>query len=55
VGGFGDVYMTSMDIGLVHEYVAIKKLRAASLQGQVEFLKEVQVLGACRYANILVY
>jgi hypothetical protein len=63
VEGFGYVYMTSIDttstlgLGLVRDYAAIKKLGAARLQGQltVEFLKEVQVLGACRYANHSIY
>ena len=59
-GGFGDVYMTSrgmtsiLGLGSLHDYVAIKKLNSASLQGQSEFLKEIQVQGGCRHENLLV-
>ncbi len=59
-GGFGDVYMTSrgmtstLGLGSLHDYVAVKKLNSASLQGQSEFLKEIQVQGGCRHENLLV-
>jgi len=33
--------------------LAVKKLDGDSMQGQVEFLQEVQVLGACRHENVL--
>jgi serine/threonine protein kinase len=59
-GGFGDVYRTSRDmtstlgLGSSHDYVAIKKLRDLSLQGEREFLNEIHVLGAHRHENLLV-
>jgi hypothetical protein len=34
-------------------YAAVKKLDPSSMQGQTEFLKEVQVLGGCRHENLL--
>ena len=53
-GGFGSVYIASVR-GLGDEMVvlAVKKLDLDSMQGQEEFLQEVQVLGACRHENIL--
>ena len=33
--------------------LAVKKLDLESMQGQTEFLREIQVLGACRHPNLL--
>ena len=53
-GGFGSVYTARLpglgDEAAVH---AVKKLDLTSMQGQSEFLQEVQVLGACRHENLL--
>jgi len=51
-GGFGSVYHASRLRGLGGGGLAIKKLDMASMQGQTEFLQEVQVLGACRHKNL---
>ncbi len=51
-GGFGSVYHAPRLRGLGGGGLAIKKLDLASMQGQTEFLQEVQVLGACRHENL---
>ena len=53
-GGFGSVYIARLP-GLENEAAvhAVKKLDLTSMQGQTEFLQEVQVLGACRHENLL--
>ena len=51
-GGFGSVYHAPRLRGLGAGGLAIKKLDLASMQGQTEFLQEVQVLGACRHENL---
>ena len=50
-GGFGSVFKA---VGLrgVGE-CAVKRLDEGSMQGQLEFLQEVQVLGGCRHENLL--
>jgi serine/threonine protein kinase len=59
-GGFGDVYMTSrgmastLGLGSSHDYLAIKKLRDLSLQGEREFPNEIHVLGAHRHEHLVV-
>ena len=44
-GGAGPVVGTA--------YAAVKKLDPSNMQGQPEFLQEVQVLGGCRHENLL--
>ncbi|KAJ1476723.1 kinase-like domain-containing protein [Baffinella frigidus] len=50
-GGFGNVYKA---VGLegVGE-CAVKRLEEGSMQGQREFLQELQMLGGCRHKNVL--
>jgi len=56
-GGFGKVYKVPPlrlgGLGSDSMYLAVKKLDGDSMQGQAEFMQEVQVLGACRHPNIL--
>jgi hypothetical protein len=54
-GGFGGVYIGSGLTGLGTDAPqhAVKKLDPASLQGNAEFIQELQVLGACRHEHIL--
>jgi serine/threonine protein kinase len=52
-GGFGGVYKA---VGLVpgsDRCYAVKKLDEGSMQGNSEFLQEVQVLGGCWHPNLL--
>ena len=51
-GGFGRVYHAAGLRGLVTGDVAIKQLDLSSMQGQTEFLQELQVLGACRHEHL---
>ena len=56
-GGFGSVYKAALLTGgagpVGTAYAAVKKLDPSSMQGQSEFLQEVQVLGGCRHENLL--
>ena len=57
-GGFGSVYKAVLPTGgagavVGTAYAAVKKLDASSMQGETEFLQEVQVLGGCRHENLL--
>ena len=57
-GGFGSVYKAALLTGgagavVGTAYAAVKKLDASSMQGETEFLQEVQVLGGCRHENLL--
>ena len=57
-GGFGSVYKAALPTGgagpvVGTAYAAVKKLDPSSMQGQAEFLQEVQVLGGCRHENLL--
>ena len=53
-GGFGKVYMVlPRRLAGLNMLLAVKKLDVDSMQGQAEFLQEVQVLGACRHENVL--
>ena len=52
-GGFGSVYHATRLRGMGIGDLAIKKLDMASMQGQREFLQEVQVLGACRHETLI--
>ena len=57
-GGFGSVYKAALPTGgagpvVGTTYAAVKKLDPSSMQGQTEFLEEVQVLGGCRHENLL--
>jgi len=53
-GGFGGVFRARGLRGFAHaSEFAVKRLDADSLQGQAEFLQEVQVLGACRHEHLL--
>ena len=57
-GGFGSVYLASglagMGAGAAVSHYAVKKLDVASMQGQTEFLQEVQILlGACHCEHLL--
>ncbi|KAJ1485970.1 ankyrin repeat-containing domain protein, partial [Baffinella frigidus] len=50
-GGFGNVFKA---LGLVGKgECAVKRLEEGSMQGQLEFLQEVQVLGGCCHKNLL--
>ena len=51
-GGFGSVFFTAQLRGMGGADLAIKKLDLESMQGQTEFLQEVQVLGSCRHVNL---
>ena len=55
-GGFGNVYKVAPQRlgGLDSDcmFVAVKRLNGDSMQGHAEFPQEVQVLGACRHANV---
>jgi vacuolar-type H+-ATPase subunit H len=51
-GGFGRVYHAAGLRGLFAGDLAIKKLDLSSMQGQTEFLQEVQVLGACQHEHL---
>mmetsp|Transcript_25360 Transcript_25360/g.60350 ORF Transcript_25360/g.60350 Transcript_25360/m.60350 type:complete len:594 (+) Transcript_25360:421-2202(+) len=53
-GGFGSVFKSSplKGLGSVAE-MAVKRLDTDSMQGQTEFLQELQVLGACKHENLL--
>ena len=53
-GGFGTVYIAPRLTSIASEHLGIKRLDETSMQGQVEFLQEVQVLGGCRHENLLV-
>jgi len=61
LGGLGSdcrfiasLFIASLFIASVHcIFVAVKRLNGNSMQGHAEFLQEVQVLGACRHANVL--
>ena len=55
-GGFGTVYVAERLRGMATNasHVAVKKLDSDSMQGQREFLQELQVLGACRHENVAV-
>jgi len=57
-GGFGSVYKAALLTGGARAvvgtaYAAVKKLDRSSMQGQNEFLQEIQVLGGCRHENLL--
>ena len=54
-GGFGSVYQTSQlrELGTESSHFAIKKLDLASMQGEREFIQELQTLGACRHENLI--
>ena len=56
-GGFRNVYKVAPQrlggLGSDSMFVAVKRLNGDSMQGHAEFLQEVQVLGACRHANVL--
>ena len=56
-GGFGNVYKVAAHrltgLGSDSSFVAVKRMHGDSIQGHAEFLQEVQVLGACRHANVL--
>jgi len=53
-GGFGKVFKGSGFTGFsASAEFAIKVLDPDSLQGQCEFLQELQVLGGCRHENLL--
>ena len=57
-GGFGSVYKAALPTGgagavVGTTYAAVKKLDSSSMQGQTEFLQEIQVLGGCRHENLL--
>ena len=57
-GGFGSVYKAALLTGgagavIGTAYAAVKKLDPNSMQGQTEFLQEIQVLGGCRQENLL--
>ncbi len=57
-GGFCSVYKAVLPTGgagavVGTSYAAVKKLDPSSMQGQTEFLQEVQVLGGCRHENLL--
>ena len=57
-GGFGNVYKAALPTGGAGAvvgtlYAPVKKLDPSSMQGQTEFLQEVQVLGGCRHENLL--
>ena len=57
-GGFGSVYKAALLTGgagavVGTAYAAVKKLDPSSMQGQNEFLQEIQVLGGCRHENLL--
>ena len=50
-GGFGNVFKA---VGLAGAgECAVKRLKEGSMQGQLEFLQEVQVLGGCCHTNLL--
>jgi len=57
-GGFGSVYKAVQTGPLIisgaESHLAVKKLDSSSIQGQTEFLQEVQILGGCRHENLLV-
>jgi len=53
-GGFGSVYRADHIQGLGNGApMAVKRLDPSSMQGQGEFLQELQVLGACRHEHLL--
>ena len=53
-GGFGSVFRAQHIQGLGNGApMAIKRLDHGSMQGQGEFLQELQVLGACRHEHLL--
>jgi len=57
-GVFGIMYKAALPTGdggpvVGTAYAVVKKLDPSSMQGQTEFLQEVQVLGGCRHENLL--
>ena len=50
-GGFGDVFKAVGLVGVGE--CAVKRLAGGGMQGQLEFLQEVQVLGGCRHERLL--
>ncbi|KAJ1478814.1 kinase-like domain-containing protein [Baffinella frigidus] len=50
-GGFGNVYKAVGLQGMGE--CAVKRLEERSMQGQREFLQELQMLGGCRHKNLL--
>lgn len=49
-GGFGSVYRGKLKNG---QKIAVKQLKAASLQGEKEFKSEVKVLSQARHQNLV--
>jgi serine/threonine protein kinase len=52
-GGFGSVFFTVQLRGMSGADLAINKLDLGSMQGQTEFLQEVQVQCVCRHVNLM--
>ena len=52
-GGFGSVYIAQLPrLGLPSSHFAVKKLDMTSMQGETEFMHEMQMLGGCKHENV---
>ena len=53
-GGFGSVYIAQLPrLGLPSSHFAVKKLDMTSMQGETEFMHEMQMLGGCKHENVV--